>query len=45
MCPVAESLSDRTITLPMFTSMRESQVDQVCQTLTLLIDRMRVTRA
>jgi perosamine synthetase len=44
MCPVAESLSERTITLPMFTSMRERQVDQVCQTLMLLVDRMRVTR-
>lgn len=44
MCPVAESLSDRTVTLPMFTSMRERQVDQVCQTLMLLVDRMRVTR-
>lgn len=44
LCPVSESLSDRTITLPMFTSMRERQVDQVCQTLALLVDRMRVSR-
>jgi perosamine synthetase len=45
MCPVAETLSDRMITLPMFTSMREREVDQVCQTLTLLIDRLSVTRS
>jgi perosamine synthetase len=39
-CPVAESLADRTITLPMYTSMSDDDVDQVCATLELLLGRI-----
>lgn len=41
-CPVAESLADRTLTLPMFTSMTDGEVDEVCSTLELLLARIEL---
>ncbi len=37
--PVAESVSQRTIALPFFTTLSEREVDIVCQTLTLMMGR------
>ncbi len=38
-CPVAESISARTLALPFFTSMTKREVDIVCQTLELMMTR------
>ena len=38
-CPVAESISSRTLALPFFTSMTEREVEIVCQTLELMMTR------
>ena len=38
-CPVAESISSRTLALPFFTSMTKREVDVVCQTLELVMNR------
>ena len=38
-CPVAESISSRTLALPFFTSMTKREVDVVCQTLELMMNR------
>ncbi|MBC8203055.1 MAG: DegT/DnrJ/EryC1/StrS family aminotransferase [Planctomycetes bacterium] len=38
-CPVAESISSRTLALPFFTSMTIREVDIVCQTLELMMTR------
>lgn len=38
-CPVAESISQRTIALPFYTLMTRREVDIVCQTLELMITR------
>ena len=39
-CPVASSVSERTIALPFYTSMAERDVDIVCQTLDLMFTRI-----
>lgn len=44
-CPAAESIGDRMITLPMFTSMTERQVKQVCQALETVLSRSGIDRA
>ncbi len=36
-CPAAESIGDRMITLPMFTSMKHSEVATVCQALEVIL--------
>jgi perosamine synthetase len=38
-CPVAESISARTLALPFFTSMTKREVEIVCQTLELMMTR------
>ena len=38
-CPVAESISQRVIALPFYTSMTKREVDIVCQTLGLMLTR------
>ena len=42
-CPVAESISSRTLALPFFTSMTKREVEIVCQTLELMITRVTFT--
>lgn len=44
-CPAAESIGDRMITLPMFTSMQERDVRQVCQALETVLSRSGIDRA
>ena len=43
--PVAESVSQRTIALPFFTSITEREVDLVCQTLELMLKRLTFARS
>jgi perosamine synthetase len=38
--PVCEYVADRTIALPFFTRMSEQQVERVCQTVEMVIDRL-----
>jgi perosamine synthetase len=38
-CPVAESISSRTLALPFFTSLTKREIDIVCQTLELMMTR------
>ncbi|MCE9620318.1 MAG: DegT/DnrJ/EryC1/StrS aminotransferase family protein [Planctomycetes bacterium] len=42
--PLAERLSHRTIALPFFESISESEIDDVCQTLKTLMSRVGATR-
>lgn len=44
-CPAAESIGDRMVTLPMFTSMTGREVSQVCQVLEILLQRAGIERA
>ncbi len=44
-CPAAESIGDRMVTLPMFTSMTANDVSQVCQALDIVISRTGITRS
>ncbi len=44
-CPAAESIGDRMITLPMFTSMKISEVALVCQALEVVLSRIGLERA
>ncbi|MGI9014345.1 MAG: DegT/DnrJ/EryC1/StrS family aminotransferase [Phycisphaerales bacterium] len=42
--PVAESVSQRTIALPFFNSLTEHEIDLVCQTLDVMIQRVSFSR-
>lgn len=44
-CPAAESIGDRMVTLPMFTSMKAREVTQVCQALEIVLSHSDVDRA
>ncbi|MSR18596.1 MAG: DegT/DnrJ/EryC1/StrS family aminotransferase [Phycisphaerales bacterium] len=43
-CPVAESVSQRTITLPIYTSMTEVDIEHVCHSLEVVLSRTTATR-
>lgn len=43
-CPVAESVSQRTLALPFFTALTGASVEYVCQTLELMLDRGTFSR-
>ncbi len=45
MFPIAESISDRTIALPFFNTLDDPQIDLICQTLKVMIDRERLLRS
>jgi perosamine synthetase len=42
--PIAETVSERTIALPMFTRLTEREIDLVCQTLEVMLQRASFTR-
>ena len=42
--PIAESISDRTIALPFFNQMEETQVDLVCHTLKVMLQREQLLK-
>ncbi|MGQ0628193.1 MAG: DegT/DnrJ/EryC1/StrS family aminotransferase, partial [Phycisphaerales bacterium] len=43
--PIAESISQRTIALPFYNMLKEREIDLVCQTLELMIQRERLKRS
>lgn len=45
MCPIAESISQRTIALPFFNAMDDTQVEIVCLTLKVMLDRERLLKS
>ncbi len=44
-CPTAESIGDRMLTLPMYTSMRAREVGLVCQALEIVLSRAGIERS
>lgn len=44
LCPIAESVSQRTIALPFFNRMDETQVELVCHTLKIMLDREKLLK-
>ncbi len=44
-CPTAESIGDRMLTLPMYTSMRVREVGLVCQALEIVLSRAGIDRS
>lgn len=42
--PIAESVSGRTIAVPFYNALREEEVDFVCRTLKLMVERENITR-
>ena len=40
--PITESISDRTLALPFFNQLDDTQIDQVCHTLSLMLQRERL---
>ncbi len=44
LCPIAESVSQRTIALPFFNRMDETQVELVCHTLKVMLDREKLLK-
>ncbi len=43
-CPIAESVSQRTLALPFFNRMDETQVELVCHTLKVMLDREKLLK-
>lgn len=44
MCPIAESVSNRTIALPFYNKLEEPQVELICHTLKIMLDRERLLK-
>ncbi len=44
MCPIAESVSNRTIALPFYNQLEEAQVELICHTLKIMLDRERLLK-
>jgi perosamine synthetase len=42
--PIAESIADRTLALPFFNNMTEKQVEVVCETLKVMLQREQLLR-
>ena len=45
MCPIAESISQRTLALPFYNAMDDTQVELVCLTLKVMLDRERLLKS